>query len=234
MRAFAVASISIGLLLVSCGPTGPQADEVALAPSMPPQARVAVDGTAAGCAQTVRSRVAFPVDGVGATMRELAAGNPVLLVRDDSTKGSWPWRCSIVFGYGPGQIYLQGPVGEHHAMTIGKFGRLWHEANVSGFVMLPPGTMPASAQRDVYLRSVAALTRNGMAWESVMAFDAALATWPDSGEALVGLGDALVALGDIEGAARAYQDAARVRAPAPNLAGVADIPDKKTVGEQNR
>lgn len=171
-------------------------------------------------------RFAYPLVGVEATMGELAAGHPVLVLQNLGVRSRPMWHCIVAVGYDRdrGQILVNSGGEEGKAMSLRLFERLWSDSGEWGLVVLKAGDLPATADQRSYLMAARALEESGRYWESVLAYDGALARWPAETETLMGLGSSLHLLGDPQGAADAYRAAAELADdPAPALGRLAQI-----------
>ncbi len=169
-------------------------------------------------------RFAYPLVGVEAAMAELAAGHPVLVVQNLGVRSRPMWHCIVAVGYDRDQILVNAGGEEGKAMSRRLFERLWSDSGQWGLVVLKPGDLPATADQRSYLKAARALEDSGRYWESVLAYDGALARWPAETETLMGLGSSLHLLGDPQGAADAYRAAAELADdPAPALGRLAQI-----------
>lgn len=171
-------------------------------------------------------RFAYPIAGTAALMGELAAGHPVLVLQNLGIESQPMWHCVVATGYDTerGEMILNAGGEEGKRTSMRLFERLWADSGEWGLVVLKPGDLPATAERDRYLRAAHALEDSGRHWESVLAYDAALARWPAESGALMGLGSSLYLLGDPQGAADAYRAAASLADdPAPALDHLAHV-----------
>jgi len=186
------------------------------------EARLA--GTQADLVSAIRShgRLAYPLRDMGGLLREVAAGRPAVVMLDVSRISIEPQlRYALVTGYdlASGEIMLSGKGRHREVMALRQFERSWAASSRWGLLVLKPGDLPAAADRGTYLHAVAGLAQEGQPWEAVMAYDTALSLWPDSPEALIGLGHSLAALGDGKGAAECFTQAAKLTgAPGAALA----------------
>lgn len=201
----------------SCGPAAmamvlnwsgldvrPAALEGARAPSADPRKALTDSANRYG-------RLAYPVSGTAAMLTELAAGHPVLVLQNLGVESQPLWNCVVAIGFDrpQGQVLVHAGDQAGKRMSLRLFERLWSDADQWGLVVLKPGDLPAAAQLPDYVKSAYALERAGRYWEAVLAYDAALATWPADADSLMGLGSSLYLLGDVLGAADAYRDATR-------------------------
>ncbi|MGE5546447.1 MAG: PA2778 family cysteine peptidase [Solirubrobacterales bacterium] len=179
------------------------------------------DDPRTGMIDTARrwGRLSYAVKGSDAMMAELAAGHPVLILENLGLRNEPMWNCPVAIGYDRerGDVLMHSGVDPAKRTPVRLLRRLWSETDEWGLVVLPPGDLPAMAERDAYLEATAGLEQAGRHWEAVMAYDAALSRWPADAGVLMGLGSSLYQLGDPQGAADAYQ-AASALAPDPGPA----------------
>jgi len=171
-------------------------------------------------------RLAYPISGTEALMTELASGHPVVIIQNLGVERDPIWNCSVAIGYDrtKGQVLLHGGDQAGKRVSLRLFERLWADAEQWGLVVLKPGELPAAARQPEYVKAAYNLEKAGRYWEAVLAYDAALAHWPNDTDTLMGLGSSLYSLGDPRGAAEAYRAAAKVAGdPTPAEAALAQI-----------
>lgn len=215
-----------------CGPAGmamvlgwsgldikPQALDARLGASADPRRTLAEHASHYG-------RLAYPITGTPAMLSELTAGHPVLVVQNLGVESQPLWNCVVAIGYDrpAGQVLLHSGDQAGKRMSLRLFERLWADSGQWGLVVLRPGDLPAAAGPTDYVKAAYSLQRAGRYWEAVLAYDAALATWPSDPSALMGLGASLYLLGDPLGAAEAYRAAAAAASdPSPARAALEQI-----------
>jgi hypothetical protein len=173
-----------------------------------------------------RGRVAYPVADLASLIREMAAGHPVVVLQNLAF-GWYPvWHYAVVVGYDlpRARITVRSGRARRYESPLGLFTRVWERADRWAIVVLPAGTLPASAQEERYVAAVAGLERAGQWDPASRAYRSALERWPDSVAAWIGLGNSRYALGDLAGAERALRGALRVDpAAAPALNNLAHV-----------
>ena len=102
-------------------------------------------------------------------------------------------------------------------MEAKSFTRSWKRGYFRAIVALNPGELPASADADRYLRSVAATESTGKLADPIPAYRVATARWPKSSLAWLGLGNALYFKGELVEAANAYRKVLQIE-PAHRIA----------------
>lgn len=143
-----------------------------------------------------------------ALLREIAAGTPVLVLQNLALEWVPQWHYAVAVGYDleARSLVLRSGVTRRLEMSLDTFEWTWARSGHWAMLALPPERVPATAGEKPYVVAVAALERvaPGAAGRG---YEAALARWPDSLAAEVGLGNARYALRDLDGAAAAYRRA---------------------------
>ncbi len=147
-----------------------------------------------------------------ALLREIHAGHPVLVLQNLGLNW-WPvWHYAVVTGYDltDRTITLHSGVDENMRMSLTRFLATWNRARSWAVVVTPPQTLPATAQREHYLQAILNLERLND-WQTTRdAYAALLARWPDSPDALLGLGNSQYQLNEKEQAVLTYQRALEI------------------------
>ena len=155
-------------------------------------------------------RVAYPVSTLEGLLEEIAAGNPVIVLQDLGLPGFPRWHYAVAFGYDLQRedIVLHSGTEPREVMTLRRFERSWKPGGYWALVVLPPSKPPATAGEAVFLEAVVGLER-ARRWDTAaQAYSAALARWPGSLGALMGLGNSRYAMGDLARAGQAFREAA--------------------------
>jgi tetratricopeptide (TPR) repeat protein len=158
-------------------------------------------------------RIPYRIDPTGeALIAELEAGRPILVLQNLGTGMTPIWHYAVVVGYLPDErkLVLRSGDNERHLLRSRTFTRSWKRADYWGFVALQPGEMPARADPERYLRTVAALESVGDIATARRAYEAATEAWPDYALAWLGLGNASYGSGDLDAARTAYETAVRL------------------------
>ncbi len=157
------------------------------------------------------NRLAYPIKGLKALLKELAAGHPVIVLQNLGLRWFPRWHYSVPIGYDlvKGVFVLHSGKEARRHMGWRLFMRTWKRADYWGLVVLPPGQLPASADEQSYLRAVLGLEQAREFKGAAAAYSAALERWHSSLGALMGLGNCRYALGDLIGAQQAFSHAAK-------------------------
>lgn len=163
-------------------------------------------------------RLAYLLPGTGdALLSELAEGRPVLLLQNLGVEQIPIWHYAVLVGYDVDRnvAVLRSGRRERHEMRWQRFARSWHRAGRWAMTALPSGVIPEQADAARYLEAAAGLETAGQKRGAAVAYDAAIARWPDEPLAWLGRGNVSYADGDLVAAADAY---ARVTMLAPDNA----------------
>ncbi len=126
-----------------------------------------------------------------ALLREVAAGNPVLVLQD---LGIWPvqqWHYAVVVGfdYEAGELYLRSGTTRREALPFTIFELTWKRGDYWAMVVVPPGRIPATATETGFQQAVAAFDRTASPQASLAAWESFLARWPGNPLASLALGN---------------------------------------------
>ncbi len=156
-------------------------------------------------------RVAYPVSTLAGLMAELAAGNPVVVLQNLGPSWWSRWHFAVVVGYDLGrqEVVLHSGTEAGKVLSLRVFERTWKESGYWGLLVLSPSRLPATAEEPAFLEAVVGLERSRQWAAATQAYGAAVARWPGSLGALLGLGNSRYASGDLAGAEQAFRQAMR-------------------------
>lgn len=140
-------------------------------------------------------------------LAEVEAGYPVLVLQNLAFSWYPRWHYAVVVGFNLAQnrIVLRSGTVKRHVTTLQVFERTWARSGHWAIVVLPPGVLPAHARELPYLQAVVGFEQLGEWQAALVSYQAALARWPASLGAGMGVGNAHYALGQRAAAARAYR-----------------------------
>ncbi len=143
-------------------------------------------------------------------VREVAAGEPVLVLQNLSLPFAPQWHYAVVVGYDRATqtVLLHSGTTPRLPMPLATFEHTWARSGRWAVRVAAPNRLPATAEADRWAAAVAPLERVDPAAARV-AWQSALARWPDHRISLLGLGNAAYAQGQRADAAAAYQAAAQ-------------------------
>lgn len=139
-----------------------------------------------------RDLLVYPLERkLEAILAELDAGHPVLVMQNLAFDWYPQWHYAVVVGYDLNQkvLYVHSGLNKAQRESFTVFLKTWHRADRWARVMLPPGTLPATAQPLEYLKAASDLEQTGRLDSAQRAYEAALTRWPDQDTALFGLGN---------------------------------------------
>jgi hypothetical protein len=145
--------------------------------------------------------------GLGAVAAELAAGHPVLVLQDVGRLGVRRWHYAVVIGTEPAtdSLLLRSGREPRLRITAARFLTTWQPGGDWALVVLPPGALPATADRDL---AVVTLTEaEGLLPPRALAdaWQAAAARWPADVDLAFGAANAWRSAGDLAAAERGYR-----------------------------
>lgn len=125
----------------------------------------------------------YPLEGeLEAIIREVDAGNPVLVFQNLRLDW-WPqWHFAVVIGYDleHQEFVLHSGTEEQTTLPFRVFDNTWAKADRWARVVLPPGELPATAEPVTYVRAAHDLEEVGQTEAASDSYQAAVAAWPDS------------------------------------------------------
>ena len=133
-------------------------------------------------------------------LREIAAGNPVIVLQNYST---WPilkfWHYAVAIGFDSvdGTLQLRSGEEERLSIPLGIFEYTWKDGGNWAMVAVPPDRIPATAERERYFDSIVAIERAGQAAAAAVAYERFLERWPGDLGASIGLANASYVLGHL-------------------------------------
>ena len=138
-------------------------------------------------------------------LREVAAGNPVLVFQNLSLPWYPVWHYAVVIGYDRDAQTLLMHSGTTARMPISfsAFERTWARGNYWAMVAVPPDRLPATADATRLASAVVALERVSPK-AALATYGSALARWPADRSFLLGRGNTAYALGNLPAAQSAY------------------------------
>lgn len=128
----------------------------------------------------------------GDMLREVAAGNPVIVLQDIGPMFS-QWHYAVIngFDYPSGTIYLRSGVEPRREEPFTAFEREWMKSGYWAMVVVPPDRIPVTATEEGWINAVNAMARVGNPDAILTAYQAALKRWPDNLPAAIGLANQL-------------------------------------------
>ena len=143
-------------------------------------------------------------------LREVAAGNPVVILQDLGAGVFTNWHYAVVVGYDypAGELYLRSGKVKREVMPFTMLEYTWRESQYWAMVVMPPGGVPATATEQGYLASIAAMARVGEPRAAIAAYGGYLKRWPDNLPASIALANSYYVLGELGNAEAVLRRAA--------------------------
>jgi len=145
-------------------------------------------------------------------LRELAAGNPVIVLQNLGLRDGWHYAVAVGYDYDSAEMILRSGETERETMHFWTHEFVWARSGYWAMVALPPDRLPATADELRWLSAVSALERTGNARAARTAYEKFLERWPENVNAAVGLANTQHALGDLKAAEKVLREA-EVRDP---------------------
>ncbi len=135
--------------------------------------------------------IPYLVDGFDDLKIQVSNGNPVLVLQ--RVRNWWvpAWHYAVVVGFDDvqRQVILRSGTEKRRIVSYRHFSNTWQKGNQWGFVALTPGALPATPDAGRYLDAVINAESHLTTDQSIAAYRAAVARWPEKTAALFGLGN---------------------------------------------
>jgi hypothetical protein len=145
-------------------------------------------------------------------LRELAAGNPVIVLQNLGIGEGWHYAVAVGYDYESGKLVLRSGTTERQVLPFTVHEMVWKRSGYWAMVALPPDRIPVTADEQRWLGAVAAMERTASAADARLAYTSFLKRWPENVSAAVGLANTHYALGALPEAERVLREAVQ-RAP---------------------
>ena len=155
-------------------------------------------------------RVSFALDGgFEGLLRELDAGNPVIVMQNLSVQ-LWPmWHYAVAIGYdlGAKRLLLHSGEEANRSISFRRFDATWARSERWAMVTLRPGELPVAVDPDSAMDAILAFEQATGAEAALPAWRAMTQRWPDFAMGWFALGNAEHAAGNPRGAVTAFRQA---------------------------
>jgi tetratricopeptide (TPR) repeat protein len=142
-------------------------------------------------------------------LRELAAGNPVIVLQNIGFGEGWHYAVAIGYDHEKSQLILRSGTDERKTLYYGVHEFVWMRSGYWAMVAVPPDRIPATAEEERFLSSVAAMERAGNPRVSQAAYATFLKRWPGNSNAAIGLANAHYALKELKEAEAVLRQASQ-------------------------
>ena len=156
-------------------------------------------------------RIAYPISGAAAMLAEVGAGHPVIVLQNLGFSWKPVWHYAVVVGYdlNQGSVTVHSGNTPLKRLSLRVFENTWARSGHWGLLVLTPTRLPATATHHDFLSAVLGLEKAAQWQMAVQGYKTALARWPDSLGAQIGLGNSYYALGDKNSAQAVFRQATR-------------------------
>lgn len=143
-------------------------------------------------------------------LREVAAGNPVIVLQDTGVGPVVNWHYAVVIGYDypAGELYLRSGSDRRLAIPFTVFEYTWKKSSYWAMLTMAPGVIPATVTEQGYLYAVLAMERISDALPARISYTALLQRWPANVLASIGLANQYYATGELALAEAVLQQSA--------------------------
>lgn len=140
-------------------------------------------------------------------LREVKAGNPVLVLQNLGLESFPKWHYAVVIGYdiNNDKIILRSGEIKRHVNSFSLFERTWRRAKYWGFIALNKDKLPVTGDAFSYLKSVAPFESLKKTTFALDAYKTALHRWPDNRNLLIAAGNASYTTGNLIAAESYYR-----------------------------
>jgi tetratricopeptide (TPR) repeat protein len=155
-------------------------------------------------------RVAYPLSGdLADVVREIAAGNPVIVLQNLGLASQPLWHYAVVIGYDlpAKEFILRSGLDRRKTLSFKRLEYTWRDGGHWAMIALEPGRLPATATEPKYGSAVAALERTGQTAAAQAGYATLLDRWPKSLVGWIGLGNTAYALNRLDDAQAAFRRA---------------------------
>ncbi len=140
-------------------------------------------------------------------LRELAAGNPVIVLQNLGLREGWHYAVAVGYDYESGELLLRSGTTERQVLPFTVHEMVWKRSGYWAMLSMPPERIPATANEQRWLGAIAAVERAGNPAAARVAYQRFLERWPQNVNAAVGLANTHHALGALAEAERVLRAA---------------------------
>ncbi|SME93780.1 PA2778 family cysteine peptidase [Pseudogulbenkiania subflava] len=144
-----------------------------------------------------------------ALLDEVRAGHPVLVMQNLGLSW-WPsWHYAVVVGYNleHDEMVLRSGTFRRQLMSLTAFENTWARSEHWAVAVLPPDTLPVSADEAGTTAALVAFDRLATRADARSGYASALKRWPNNPMLAIGLGNTAYAMHDLPAARRALEQA---------------------------
>jgi len=146
-----------------------------------------------------------------ALLKEVAAGNPVLVLQNLGLGLIPQWHYAVVVGFDQAeqQLILRSGTDKRRQVDMATFMNTWRRSDNWGLVITPVDRIPVTADADRWLQASYELAGVAMA-DAALALDTAVDHWPTRSSLWLAAGNVHYSLKNYPGAARQFRKGLRL------------------------
>ena len=144
--------------------------------------------------------------------REVQAGNPVLVLVNQSFDWAPVWHYAVVVGFDITKriVLLHSGVDKYLSTDMSTFERTWKRANYWAMVALPSNEVPHTANVLEYIKAVSKFDVMKKYDISIASYKAALERWPGNLTLHLAIGNSYFKLGQLDNASEVLREAVKL------------------------
>ncbi|MEJ2659078.1 MAG: PA2778 family cysteine peptidase, partial [Desulfobacterales bacterium] len=156
-------------------------------------------------------RIAYVLSGPEDLFREVAAGNPVIVLQNLGLSWYPVWHYAVVIGYDLTEktVVLRSGSITRKVVSFRVFENTWARSKHWGLLILRPDQFPAAVQEDRFTEAVFGLEKARRFRDAIDGYRTVLTRWPGHLPALIGVGNCYYALGELKNAETAFKKTIR-------------------------
>ena len=140
-----------------------------------------------------------------ALLREIAAGNPVIVLQNLGFFTGWHYAVAVGYDYPRGQLILRSGTTERETLPFPMHEFVWKRSGYWAMVALPPERIAATADESRWLGAIVATER--VAGAQTLAYRQFLQRWPANAAAAVALANVHYKSGQLQQAEAVLREA---------------------------
>lgn len=159
-------------------------------------------------------RLAIEQDGkLVSILKEVANGNPVLVMQNLGLEAYPFWHYAVVIGYDldKQEIILRSGEIKRLVRPFSVFERTWGKSDFWSVVVVPPDIMPITANQEQYIKAAIALESTMKPLPAFLAYRSGLNRWPQNYVLQMGLGNTAYVLRDYNLSEKAFLAAIKIK-----------------------
>jgi len=160
------------------------------------------------------NRLAIEQDGqLTSILKEVANGNPVLVMQNLGFEGYPYWHYAVVIGYDldKRKIILRSGEIKRLVRPFSVFERTWQRSKFWSVIVVPAGVMPVTVNAESYSKAAIAFELTSAKQQSLLVYQKGVQRWPGNFLLQMGLGNISYALNEYSEAEKAFLTATKLK-----------------------